>query len=172
MVLTASFELFLVIGLFCHHRWRGHPANLTPASRRQNHTTSPSAGNAFVDCAASVHRIPHPTFVTTAKRPSLIGRGTREEVPVICPSSQAHSLRHFGTTGKSMSRRENVSRVLWLEQMPSNCLQPIHSPHERKRYASICVPWPRISLRSSGLLCWLTRIASGDAIRPLPQGER
>jgi hypothetical protein len=35
-----------------------HSANLTPASGRQDHTTSPSAGSAFVKGAASVHRIP------------------------------------------------------------------------------------------------------------------
>src|SRR5207249_2888318 len=33
-------------------------ANLTPASGRQNHTTSPSASARFVTCAARVHRIP------------------------------------------------------------------------------------------------------------------
>jgi hypothetical protein len=33
-------------------------ADLTPASRRQNHTTSPSASAPFVTCAARVHRIP------------------------------------------------------------------------------------------------------------------
>jgi hypothetical protein len=36
----------------------------------------------------SVHRIPHPTFVTIAKRPSCEGR-TRELVEVICPTGQA-----------------------------------------------------------------------------------
>ena len=35
----------------------------------------------------SVHRIPRPTFVTTAKRPSF-GHETREAVGVICPSEQ------------------------------------------------------------------------------------
>jgi hypothetical protein len=62
MVLTVSFVLFLATGLFCHHRQRDAQAtllqcdakhrhqqcadivtNLTPASGRQNHTTSPSA---------------------------------------------------------------------------------------------------------------------------------
>ena len=33
-------------------------ANLTPASRRQDHTTSPSASALFVKSAARVHRIP------------------------------------------------------------------------------------------------------------------
>ena len=45
-------------------------ANLTPASGCQDHTTSPSAIAPFVKGALSVHRIPHPTSVTTAKRPS------------------------------------------------------------------------------------------------------
>src|ERR1700730_6562824 len=55
-------------------------ADLTPASRRQDHTTSPSASAPFV-CVfrpktqlrrcCRVHRIPCPTFVTIAKRPSV-----------------------------------------------------------------------------------------------------
>jgi hypothetical protein len=55
-------------------------ANLTPASGRQDHTTSPSASAPFV-CVfrpktqlrrcCRVHRIPCPTFVTIAKRPSV-----------------------------------------------------------------------------------------------------
>jgi hypothetical protein len=36
-------------------------ANLTPASRRQNHVASSYASGALVSCADSVHRIPHPT---------------------------------------------------------------------------------------------------------------
>jgi len=34
------------------------PADLTPASRRQDHTTSPSASAPFVVGARGVHRIP------------------------------------------------------------------------------------------------------------------
>jgi len=100
MVLTASFGLSPVIGLFCHRRLANMagprpvgptspPQNLTPASRRQDHTTSPSAATSFV-CApvhrsrvgprpamtiarrrCRVHRIPCPTSVTIAKRPSV-----------------------------------------------------------------------------------------------------
>jgi hypothetical protein len=44
--------------------------NLTPASGRQDHTTSPSASGALVFGTVSVHRIPYPTSVTIAKRPS------------------------------------------------------------------------------------------------------
>src|SRR5579863_9919344 len=43
--------------------------NLTPASRRQDHTTSPSAKGTIRPWCHRVHRIPRPTFVTIAKRP-------------------------------------------------------------------------------------------------------
>jgi len=44
MVLTVSFALSPVTGLVCHrHRRKLPSANLTPASGRQDHTTSPSA---------------------------------------------------------------------------------------------------------------------------------
>ena len=46
-------------------------ANLTPASGRQDHTSSPSASSALVSSTISVHRIPPPTSVTIAKRPSV-----------------------------------------------------------------------------------------------------
>src|SRR5204862_6637750 len=41
--LTAYFVLSPVSGLVCHRRRRVLPANLAPASRRQDHTTSPYA---------------------------------------------------------------------------------------------------------------------------------
>ena len=51
-------------------------ADLTPASRRQDHTTSPSASAPFVNQRCRVHLIPCPTSVTIAKRPSSgPGRG-------------------------------------------------------------------------------------------------
>jgi hypothetical protein len=46
----------------------------------------------------SVHRIPRPTPVTIAKRPSC-GRGTLRILPVIWARDQ---LRQIGTTGKSL----------------------------------------------------------------------
>src|SRR6266852_4615036 len=59
MVLTVSFVLSPVTGLFCHRRsadmvlskpgWADlTSANLTPASGRQDHTTSPSTATSFV----------------------------------------------------------------------------------------------------------------------------
>src|ERR1700693_1695720 len=48
MVLTDSFALSPVIGLSCHRRLADtYPPSLTPASRRQDHTTSPSAFSAL-----------------------------------------------------------------------------------------------------------------------------
>src|ERR1700730_2776156 len=46
-------------------------ANLTPASGRQDHTSSPSASHAVRQERIRVHRIPPPTSVTIAKRPSV-----------------------------------------------------------------------------------------------------
>src|SRR5882724_9019986 len=59
MVLTVSFVLSPVTGLFCHRRpadmflskpgWADlTPQDLTPASGRQDHTTSPYAATSFV----------------------------------------------------------------------------------------------------------------------------
>jgi hypothetical protein len=52
--------------------------NLMPASGHQDHTTSPSASAPLVLRRCRVHRIPHPTSVTTAKRPSS-GTGWRNQ---------------------------------------------------------------------------------------------
>jgi hypothetical protein len=77
MVLTVSFALSLVSrALLPPSRVQrvSVVTHLTPASGRQDHTTSPSAfADAFVLRTESVHRIPHSTFVTIAKRPSQRG---------------------------------------------------------------------------------------------------
>jgi uncharacterized Zn-binding protein involved in type VI secretion len=76
---------------FCHRHQRDAQsivANLTPASRRQDHMASPSATRALVWRACCVHGIFRQRLVTIAKRPSC-GQKTRGKVPVICPSSQA-----------------------------------------------------------------------------------
>jgi len=63
MVLTVSFVLSPVSGLVVTVASGIPSANLTPASRRQNHTTSPYAPGVFVQRetiapdAESVHRI-------------------------------------------------------------------------------------------------------------------
>jgi hypothetical protein len=48
-----------------------------------------------------VHRIPHPTFVTIAKRPSC-EHETREEEPLICPSGEAKYFRKQDWTRSSL----------------------------------------------------------------------
>src|SRR5258708_25713767 len=76
MVLTVSFVLSPVIGLFCHrHPWNCCPTNLTPASGCQDHTTSPSALALFVNSAAA-STASRPASVTIAIRPS-VGRDGR-----------------------------------------------------------------------------------------------
>ena len=52
-------------------------ADLIPASGDQDHTSSPSASATLVSRDQCVHRIPLPTSVTIAKRPSC-GAGCAE----------------------------------------------------------------------------------------------
>ena len=71
--------------LSCHrHQQKLASTDLTPAPRRQDHTTSPYASCAFVLRALRVHRIsPH---VRDDRDPPLICRETREVMPLICPT--------------------------------------------------------------------------------------
>src|SRR5882757_8006088 len=56
---TAYFVLSPVTGLSCHRRFaESLPRNLAPASGRQDHTTSPSAGSYVRLAQRRVHRIP------------------------------------------------------------------------------------------------------------------
>ena len=87
-----------VIGLSCHRRLADILRSLMPALRRQDHTTSPSASQAhLVKSAARVHRIPCPTFVTIAKRPSVLGRDAND-VEVICVKSEPEYFCEEGWT--------------------------------------------------------------------------
>ena len=116
MVLTGSFALSSVTGLFCHRRPRTNvvsapgradttSANLTPASGRQDHTTSPYATTSLVRVLLIAHRlIARPAIPSHAKRcrvhripprvrddgqrPSC-GVGWREFVEMICPTGEA-----------------------------------------------------------------------------------
>ena len=69
---TAYFVLSPVSGLVVTVTCRNAPTGLTPASRRQDHTTSPYAfvqSSALARLNKSVHRIPIPTHRDDAKRP-------------------------------------------------------------------------------------------------------
>ena len=75
MVLTVSFVLSPVTGLFCHRRLQDHRlANLISASGYQDHTTSPSA---WLISSASPKRPSHPapTFRDDREAPLLVGHG-------------------------------------------------------------------------------------------------
>src|ERR1700687_5973399 len=73
--------------------------NLTPASRRQDHTTSPSASAPFVK-GASASTASCPASVTISSRPSVgqDGRGNK----VICANTEAQYFSQRGSTGKSL----------------------------------------------------------------------
>jgi hypothetical protein len=75
MVLTAYFVLSPVTGLFCHRRYANDSAKLdTSVGASGPHDFAVRFSivrpHTFVYRHRRVHRIPHPTFVTTAKRPS------------------------------------------------------------------------------------------------------
>ena len=76
--LTAYFVLSSVNGLSCHRRPAGlHLQSLAPASRRQDHTTSPYASAALVSHSSRVHRIP--PRVRDDRDPPLSSGGARGE---------------------------------------------------------------------------------------------
>ena len=70
MVLTVSFALSPVTGFLATVASGIASANSTPASGRQDHTTSPSASGALVVGTVSVHRIPL-RVRDVAQRPSV-----------------------------------------------------------------------------------------------------
>src|SRR3954470_21932267 len=72
MVLTVSSVIFPVIGFVVTVISGILPANLTPASRRQNHTTSPSAARTVRQQHVRVHRIP--SRVRDDRERPLVGR--------------------------------------------------------------------------------------------------
>ena len=67
---TAYCVLSPVLGLFGHRHPRDFTPNLTPASRCQDHTASPSASSAFVKG----------TSASTASRPALL---TMRNAPLV-----------------------------------------------------------------------------------------
>ena len=71
MVLTGSFVLSLATGFFVTIAgvMRSIITNLTPASRRQDHTTSSSARSMLSSAAPLASTASRPAFVTIAIRP-------------------------------------------------------------------------------------------------------
>jgi hypothetical protein len=94
---TVSFALSQVTGLFCHLDWRKSFANVTPASGRQDHTTSPSVSMPFVK-GISTSIASRSAFVTIASRPS-VWSGTRLLMPLILASAKAEYFSLIYWTG-------------------------------------------------------------------------
>ena len=108
MVLTVSFVLSPVTGLVCHRRLRKLPsANLTPASGRQDHTTSPSASASPVSrAAASIASRPYVRDVRVT--PLCVGRDARD-IDSIWGGGEAESFLSEDWTGQITLIRLNKS---------------------------------------------------------------
>src|SRR5262245_28102967 len=112
---TAYFVLSPENGSFASVAAQMASRNLAPAPRRPNHTTSPYASGAYVQCAFSVHRIP-PRVGDVAQRPlssGETGRADSADLPdglsgiflregldrllVICPSGRLVASENAGS---------------------------------------------------------------------------
>ena len=97
---TAYFVLSSVTGLSCHRRPQEALASWkldTSVGVSGPHDFAVRNSRARL-AHRRVHRIPHPTFVTIAKRPSLRGTGWRELVALICPTAKAKYFSREGWT--------------------------------------------------------------------------
>jgi hypothetical protein len=100
MVLTGSFALSPVIGLFCHRRLAQSSArNLMPASRHQDHTTSPSASAPFVKGASA--STASRSNVRDDRETPLMWDGIAHVINVICISENQNILQ------KGLDRNSN-----------------------------------------------------------------
>jgi hypothetical protein len=91
-------------------------ANLTPASERQDHTTSPSASATFVRRALRVHRIPASRFVTIGRSVPLHRGGMRESMVLICPTRQARRPATDWHDGQFVHGGMREVRVGWVHE--------------------------------------------------------
>ncbi len=105
---TAYSALSPVTGLSCHRRPQEALLleNLTPASGRQDHTTSPSAKQRSRQQRYQRPSHPRPTFVTIAKRPCRVGRDGERYAGDLGPKGTGIFLQrglddpnHFGIFG-------------------------------------------------------------------------
>src|SRR3954470_8440242 len=104
------------------------PKNLTPASGRQDHTTSPSASARFVSCA-SASIASRAALMTLANAPLWLE--TRNLVPLICPTAKGKYFCEGGWTGPSGNYPTGKS-VLNRRKDSSHCRGNSTSPHVRR----------------------------------------
>src|ERR1700732_2392725 len=115
MVLTAYSALSPVTGLSCHRRPRKLPsANLTPASARQDHTTSPSASGALRRCVLSASPAPRRPSVTSASRPSV----RRDCMGCIADLGQRRSEKFFQMGLDRANHIEKLQQIRFYVQCP------------------------------------------------------
>jgi hypothetical protein len=87
MVLTVSFVISPVIGLCCHRRL-AFTAKLDASVEASGPHDFAVRISTFRQACYRVHRIPCPTSVTIAKRPSRVGRdGATNEVICVRPEA-------------------------------------------------------------------------------------
>ena len=93
----------------CHRHCAGNsPRNLAPASRRQDHTTSPYAFVALVGRNISVHRNPS-NVRDDGQRPSEQD-GMARVIALICPSGKAKYFLFRGLT-RLLKTRSDLPRL-------------------------------------------------------------
>src|SRR6266702_4269864 len=134
---TAYSVLSLVTGFLATIALRDLPQNLTPASGRQNHTTSPSASVPFVKSTSestASHR-----NVRDDREPPLLSGETRRVKPVICPTTEAEyfsredwttQITLIGIGNLRFSRTAPTSRERTFPQAKTSC----YSVFERSGY--------------------------------------
>jgi hypothetical protein len=119
MVLTVSFELSPVTGLCCHRRLAdAYPRSLTPASGRQDHTTSPSAPAPLVLRHHRVHRIP-PHVRDDAYAPLKRRDGASRKFDLPDGESEIFLQRGLDSDFANAARRANQSG----ESIPTSSLR-------------------------------------------------
>src|SRR5579859_6271067 len=125
---------------------------LTPASRRQDHAALSSAASAFVLCATSGHRLPRPTSVTIAIRPSWWARDARRDasdLPDVTSESacdgltrRANQLVHakacqvlYRHSGARVKRASYGAQLRTIESIPPDTHGPRWIPGSHLRCA-------------------------------------
>jgi len=107
MVLTVSFVLSPVTGLCCHRRHADRSAQLDASVGASGpHDFAVRFSGALVWRTASVHRIPHPTFVTIAIRPSWSGAGRAEGAADLGKRATSSSCGTLARRANHLARRE------------------------------------------------------------------
>jgi hypothetical protein len=119
MVLTAASCSPRRSGFLVTVASRIPPQSLTPASRRQDHTTSPSASPApLVKSATRVHRIP--SRVRDDRDTPLHGDGTARVTEVICVRMEAEYFFGQDWTGQITLIPQKISSSIVIPDHVSN----------------------------------------------------